>query len=74
MESLARELWDFGAFDIHDNTSEPIDFEIYKQNLWKPETRKGIINFLRDIIEYDDFDYNAEIASKLLRKIKEKFH
>ncbi len=74
METLARELWDFGAFDIHDNTSEPIDFEMYKRNLWKPETRKGIISFLRDIIEYDDFDDNATIAARLLRKIKEVFH
>ena len=74
METLARELWDFGAFDIHDNTSEPIDFEMYKRNLWKPETRKGIISFLRDIIENDDFDDNATIAARLLRKIKEVFY
>ena len=39
--------------------------------LYNREESKGIIIILKDIAEWDDYDVNAVIAARLLRKVKE---
>lgn len=39
--------------------------------LYNREESKGIIIILKDIAEWDDYDVNAIIAARLLRKVRE---